>query len=1007
MNKLNVVFCKTGKKLQLISSADNKFSRLLSIILLTLLILSNVIAKEQGRVITGTVTDGSNGEPLPGVNIVIKGTTIGTITNNDGSYSIEAAQGQKLVFSFVGFKTAEIAVEEKNVINVELTPNISSLDELVVIGYGTVKRSDLTGSVVSVHKDDLTAIPVTNALETLQGKVAGMDMTKASGEAGAGVNFTIRGNRSITASNAPYIFVDGIPYGTNLDINPQDIESIEILKDASSTAIYGSRGANGVILITTKRGDAAKPRLSFNMYAGLNNVAGYPEFTQGEDWVKMRRESFRAVGQWSSEQDDPVIFSGYYDYIQKKQFVNWQEELIHQGYIQDYQLGVSGGTDKTAFSISADYNKEKGILKNDDFGRFTIRTTIDHKFNNWIKIGTSIHYAVTNRDRRYNPFNQANKQPPVGIVYDEEGNINIFPFGNNIYSPMADEIPGAYIDNELNKKMLSTSYLDINIFKFLSFKSTLGLTYEDKRIGFFADRNSLNRQGEKSYAKAENSNFNSWQWENYMTFDKTIGVNKIQIVAGSSAQKEKSEYFLSEGQDVFSSQMKFYALQATDKTLMNIKSEYKQEQLLSFFTRLNYTLLNKYLLTVAIRTDGASVLAPGNKSQTFPSAALAWKINEEDFMKTINFVSLLKLRLSYGLSGNSSVEAYQTDSRLGQTMYSWGELPAQGYYLRTMAAENLSWETTSTYNIGLDLGLFNNRISATIEKYWQHTYDLLLMRKLPTTLGYYSIIDNVGETKNEGIEFSLNSINLNSTSGLKWITDITFSHNKEKIVALADSTTKDIENGLFVGYPIKVYYDYEKIGIWQLGEEQAALAFGGFLPGEIKVLDYSKDSIFNAGDKHILGTPRPKWTMGINNRFEYKGIDFSFFIFARIGQMISSEAHSRYDLQALGVSIKADYWTPENPTNAYPRPNRTAPHRELISTLGYVDGSFVKIRDITLGYTLPNKISDKLKISNLRLYTTLKNYLTFSKLNPYDPERGGSASFPMTKQWIFGANITF
>ncbi len=978
------------------------------ILTLTLFLISaDLKAGNQPGVVSGTVFDGETGGPLPGVNVVIKGNNNGTVTNLDGKYTITATTDQILVFSFVGYLTEEIIVGSDKGMDVSLTPDIASLDEVVVIGYGTVKKSDLTGSVVSVKNEDLMAIPVTNALEALQGKVAGMDMTKSSGEAGAGINFSIRGNRSISAANSPLIIVDGIPYGTNLDISPQEIASIEVLKDASSTAIYGSRGANGVVLVTTKRGSFNKTRLTYNMYAGPNTVAGYPEFTNGPEWIEMRREAYRAADQWSSEEDDASIFGTYYQLIQDKEFINWQEEIIQQGFVQNHQLSFSGGSTKTVYSISADYNKEEGILKNDVFNRFTLRSTLDHTFNNWIKIGSSIHYSVTDRDRRGNPFNQANKQPPLGIPYDEEGNINVFPFGNETYSPLADEIPGAYTNNEISKKMLSTSYVNFKILKSLSFRSTLGLTYNDERTGFFADRYSLSRSGQPSYAKAENTNSNSWQWENFLTFDKKIGNHEIQLVAGSSAFTSKKEWFLAEGQDVFSTNMKFYNLLATDKTLMNVNSSYSKEQMLSVFARLNYTLFDRYLLTLVSRADGASVLAPENKWQAFPSGALAWKIHEEQFMKTQSVVSMLKLRTSYGLSGNSSVDPYDTDSRLGQTMYSWDETPAQGYYLRTMAAENLGWETTSTFNVGFDFGIFRNRVTATIDRYWQHTYDLLLERKLPTALGYYSVTDNIGETENQGIECTINSTNIANVSGFTWTTDVTFSRNKEKIVALADSTTADIENGWFVGYPIEVYYDYKKTGIWQLGEEEAALAFGSFVPGEIKVSDYDQDSIFSAEDKHIIGNPRPKWTIGINNRFDYKGVDLSFFVFARIGQMVNSEAHSRYDMQALGVSIKADYWTPANPTNEYPRPNVTAPHRELISTLGYVDGSFVKIRDITLGYTLPKAFTSKFKISNLRLYSTMKNYFTFSKVNPYDPERGGSASFPMTKQWIFGANLTF
>lgn len=958
--------------------------------------------------IRGKVLDANTKEPLVGVNILEKGTNNGTVTDNNGNYTISVkSENSVLVYSFLGYDSQEIIVKDKREIDIFMSESQTLLDEVIVVGYGTMKKKDLTGSILSIKEKDLKNIPVNNALELLQGKISGIDMTKSSGEAGSSVNFTIRGYRSITASNMPLVIVDGIPYGSYIDINPNEIKSIEILKDASATSIYGSKGANGVILITTKKGENLKSKLNLNIYSGTNVIAGYPEFTDAYEWIEMRREAYRAINLWHSEADDPAIFGNTYQLIQNKNFVNWHELLIHKGSIKNYHINISGGNEKTLYLLSFDYNFEKGILKNDIYRHYNIRNSVDHAFNSWIKSGINMIYGITNRDRRKNPFNQANKMPPVGTPFDEEGNIIYYPFNDGqAVSPLADEIPGAYFNNQLGKKLFINSYIELHPFKLVLYKSIFGLILNDNRQGLFADRFSLERSAQPSYASVEINNNRMWQWENYITFEKQLKNNFFQIMVGASASKSITENFYEEGQNVFLKKMKIYNLSAVDKSTMNINSYYEQLQTLSFYGRANFNIKDKYLFTITLRKDGSSVLAPGNKWQDFPSIALAWKVHNEKFLKNISFINQFKCRLSYGISGNSSVKPYQTDSRLGQTMYSWGEnTPAQGYYLRTMAAEDLDWETTETYNLGLDVNLFNNKFSLTIDRYWQHTFDLLLEKKLPTASGFYSVISNVGETKNNGLEITLSTTNIEKSNIIRWTTDFTFTTNKEKIVKLADSITVDIENGWFVGYPINVFYDYKKIGIWQLEEEVIAKKFGGFMPGEIKVLDYSRDSIFSANDKHIIGNPRPKWIIGINNRFEFKGLDFSFFIFARLGQMIFSEAHSRYDLSVEGVSIKVDYWTPTNPTNAYPRPNRSAPHRELISTLGYVDGSFIKIRDITLGYTLPSKYVKKIKIENFRVYTTLKNYFTWSKLNPYDPERGGSASFPMTKQWIFGFNL--
>lgn len=964
----------------------------------------------QGFEVSGKVTSFEDGSGLPGVNIIEKGTSNGTVTDVEGNYTLAVADGATLVFSSVGFTREEVAVAGQSVINIQMMPDIQQLQELVVVGYGSVKKSDLTGSVVKVKEEDITALPVTNVLESLQGKVAGMDLTRSSGEAGSGLNIRIRGTRSIIADNGPLILVDGMPYGRNLDIPPSEVESIEILKDAASTAIYGSRGANGVILITTKRGKEGQNRITFNAYTGTNNIVGYPEFTLGEDWVEMKREAYKQVGAPLGFTDEQ-IFGADYQLIQEGKTVDWRDLIFREGLMQNYQLGASGGNEKTRYSLSADYIKEKGVIKLDEYNRYMLRATIDHKMDSWVELGTSLQFSSAEKDRRGNPLNQANKQPPYAEPFDQDGNINYYPFGDaNIVSPLADEIPGAYTNQTLSRRFLSSSYVRLSPLDFLSFKSNISLVFNDNRDGFFAARRSLARSNQVSQARYGSSLNNSYQWENTLTLDKAFGQHNFQLLLGNTVWKSISENYEVEGLDVDFDNMKFYRLSATDPSQRDISSSYTQEQLLSYFGRINYSLMDRYLLTFVLRADGASQLAPGNKWQSFPSAAVAWKVTEESFMKAQNFISFLKFRTSYGISGNSAVDPYQTDSRLGQTMYSWGEaVAAPGYYLRYMAAEDLGWETTETFNIGVDMGFLEDRVTLTFERYWMNTTDLLLNKRVPYAKGYAAVMANIGETKNNGYEVILSSNNINQqNSGFRWTTDLTFSANDEKIVQLADSITRDVNNGWFVGHPVDVYYDYDKIGIWQLGEEDEAKQYRAtFGPGEIKVRDVNNDTLITDEDKIILGTPRPDWTLGLNNRIEFKGFDFSVFVFARIGQMINSELHSRYDRSSQGVSYKADYWTEENPTNAYPKPNRLNPNSDLINTLGYVDGSFVKIRNITLGYSFPQKLLSRAGISQLRLYSTMKNYFTFSEVSPYDPERGGSGSSPMTKQWTFGLNLTF
>jgi TonB-dependent starch-binding outer membrane protein SusC len=958
--------------------------------------------------ISGKILD-ENGEGLPGATVIEKGTVNGTITDFEGFYSMKVTEGAIILISFVGYLPQEIPVSGRSVIDVRMIPDLETLEEIVVVGYGTVKKSDLTGSVVKVKQEDIKALPVTNALEALQGKVAGMDLTRESGETGSGLNIRVRGTRSITATNGPLIIVDGMPYGENLDIPPSEIESIEVLKDASSTAIYGARGANGVVLITTKRGKSGQSRITFNTYTGVSKIAGYPEFTLGQDWVDMRREAYKTVGKPLTLKDEQ-IFGFSYPLVAAGNEVNWQDLIFQDGVIKNYQLGASGGNDKTSYSLAADYIDEKGIMKLDNYSRFLVRTTLDHKINKWINLGTSLQFSRADRDRRGNPLNQANKQPPFAIPFNEDGSINFAPFGDgSIINPLADEIPDAYVNQTLTRRVMNNSYITVKPFEFLTLKSSISFTYNDDRTGFYAAQKSLARSNQVSEAKYESKINDQYQFENTATLDKKSGVHSIQVVAGNAFLGITTEQYNIRAINVAIDNMKFYNLSSSTLDQRDINSSYSKQTLLSYFGRINYSLMDKYLLTLVYRADGASQLTPGRKWSSFPSAAVAWKVSEESFMKNQNIVSFLKLRGSYGVAGNYAVDPYQTNSRLGQTMYSWGEsTPAPGWYLRGQAADDIGWENTATINLGVDFGIFADRITFTFERYITHTTDLLLEKKLPFGTGYSSVLSNVGETENKGYEAIVSSTNINTTGGFKWTSDFTFSANREKIVKLADGITEDIANGWFVGHPIEVFYDYEKIGIWQLGEEDAAKAFRNTLsPGEIKVLDYDGDSILTVGDKHILGTTRPKWTLGVNNKFEYKGFDFTIFVFARVGQMINSELHSRFDRAALGVSYKANYWTEENPTNDYPRPNRLDANRDLITTLGYVDGSFVKIRNMSLGYTVPKSLSQRVGVSQLRVYSTMKNYFTFSQLAPYDPERGGSASFPMTKQWIFGMNLTF
>ncbi|RDV15313.1 TonB-dependent receptor [Pontibacter diazotrophicus] len=985
--------------------------------LLMLFSVATVLA--QSATVSGRVTD-ENGDGLPGVTVLVKGTTNGTATGADGAYTLPVTTSDAtLVFSFIGYQPQEVQVNNRSTVNVSLAPDSRALEEVVVIGYGTVKKSDLTGSVASVRGEDLTAIPVTNGLEVMQGKVPGLDLTRTSGQAGAGLNFNIRGNRSVNASNQPLILVDGIRYDGPLDVNPNDIASMEVLKDATATAIYGSLGANGVILITTKSGAAGKTRVTLNSYYGIQTRNGYADIMTGPEWVQLRREARRTVGEWDGPEDDERILPpAQFENFQNGIWTEWGEELIGTGSQQNHQIGVSGGSDKINYYFSTEYFNEKGLLANDQLERYSGRMNIGYNLLDNLKLSTNLMYTYRDRDIRRDPLNQANKMSPLGAPYDAEGNLVTFPVGDaSTLNPLVDEQPGNYENNDVNRRFFGNLSLDYTPIENLTLTSRFGIDQSNNRNGLFAATNTIETgPNGLSLARAELGNFSRFTWENFANYNKTLSENhELSATLGTSIWSERTEFFSAQGRDLLSSTLLFYNLGAT-QTAFQLNSSLVERSMASFFGRVNYKLFNKYLFTGVLRTDGSSVLAEGRKWDYFPSASVGWLLKEENFLRDVNFISDLKLRLSYGISGNSQIDPYLTLGGLGRSTYAFdqgtAESPAYGYYPGALPNPNLTWETTATANAGLDFGLFYNRVVGTLDVYQQNTRDLLLERNLPTTTGYERVIDNVGETRNRGVELQLGTINLDQPNGIRWSTDVSFARNKEEVVKLADGVERDLsfgDYGLHVGQPLNVFYDYEKIGIWQSGEEDAA-AVNQQNPGDIRVRDQDGDGVITPEDRIVIGNETPDWTLGVTNRLGYKGLELSFMVYARIGQTIISEAAGSYKVDGLENGPMVDYWTPENPTNAYPRPNAgtSRSSTRYYSTLQYVDGSFVKMRDITLAYTFPNAISERLKLARLRAYVTAKNYfILHSEIAPYDPERGGALSFPMTKQMVFGLNLEF
>ncbi|HAK76565.1 MAG TPA: SusC/RagA family protein [Runella sp.] len=962
------------------------------------------------RTVSGLVKDEKN-VPLPGVNVVIKGTTRGTSTDAKGTFQLALPEGDNVVLtlSFVGYQSQDVAVGNKTSLSVSLAPDVNALEEVVVIGYGAVKKRDLTGSVVQLKSEQLKEVPTANVLEAAQGKIAGADITRNSGQAGAGVSIRIRGNRSIGGNNAPLIIVDGVQYGNLEDINANDIETMDVLKDASSIAIYGSRGANGVILITTKKGKSGKPDISFNTYSGISQVTMYPKAMDINGFRDLKREAWRAAGVWNSPTDDPAIFTNVaeYDALQKGIWTDYQDALIHKGLQQNYQLGVRAGNDRLKSYISVDFFNEKGILKLDEIKRYTGRLNVDYTINDWMKIGLQSQLTYYDQSVRRDPLNQANKISPLGSLYDSNGNFNFLMLDGQTANPLADEQPNVFTNSVLTTRSLTNGFLEFTPIKGLTVRSTLGISLGFSRNGSYASPQSIDRSlTGKSLASYTASNGKTVNWENVVTYQRTTGQHALTVTGVASYLGNSSDNVSASGVNQLLSTQLFYSLGSASEEI-KINSEYSKNNLLSYAGRLNYGFRDRYLLTLTARKDGSSKLAPGNKWTFFPSAAFAWRIIEESFMQRVKGLSDLKLRVSYGVAGNDPSGPYATQTTLARVAFGFNDIAVPAYtFSRIVGNAELAWELSDTKNVGLDVGLFNGRIQASVDFYDTRTTDLLLNRGLPPTTGVTTVKQNIGKTRNRGVEVAIGTTNIR-TDNFTWNSNITFSKNREEIVELVTGGN-DIGNGWFIGYPINVYYDYEKTGIWQSSEaDQAAKMSPTQLPGEIKVKDQNGDGKIDAvNDRVILGNPRPRWSGGLDNTLKFKNFDLNFFIFARIGQMINADRYARFDAQGVGNSTAGlDYWTPENPTNAYPRPNKNGGLKYL-STLGYQNGSFARIRNVSLGYNLPANVFKGKIIKGIRVYATGKNLYTFTKLD-YDPERGGSENFPMTKLYIIGLNANF
>jgi TonB-linked SusC/RagA family outer membrane protein len=1005
--------------------------KLLSKVLFSgIMLLLSIQIFAQDRTVSGKVTSSEDGLGIPGASVAIKGTTRGTATDVDGNYKITVSGSAVLTITSVGYITQDVTVGTRAQVDVTLAADTKSLKEVVVVGYGTQKKSQMTGAISSVGAKQIQELPITNARQALQGRAAGVDVVQPGSKPGAGPQIRIRGRRSFNASNDPLYVVDGIPLSSGIDdINPNDIVSMEVLKDASATAIYGSRGANGVVIITTKRGKAGATVVSVDSYYGFNQELGKIEVMNGSQFAEYKRESRRAVGQYTlgaatAAEDAKIFEPRELTSIATGRSTDYVDGMLRTGAIQSHQVSVSGGSEKTTFNISANFFNDIGVVKTQDFSRYTFRVNLDHKINDKIKIGLSTLIVNSIRNgENLNVLGGAMQENPLGEPYDKDGNLVFLPTNDGLRTnPFAELVDGVNVDENKRYRTFNSLFGEWDIAKGLKYRVNFGPDLTVGRAGRFIGAFTNNNRGGNATGSINEQFLFNWTLENIITYNKKFkDVHNLSLTGLQSIQRDRDERTSISVNGIPVESASYHRLGDANQ-ITGANTDLIEWTLLSYMGRLNYDYKEKYLFTATVRMDGSSRFGANTKFGIFPSFALGWNLSEEPVIKSITEIDQLKLRASWGAIGNQAITPYQTQALLGRTAYAWDNTAAYGYRPNTIGNPDLRWETSTTSNAGLDFSFFRGKVSGSAEYYVTRTTNLLAPQPLPNSIGFGGFTTNVGETQNTGIELTINTVNVDR-GGFQWTSDFIFNRNRESIISLANGKVDDVGAGRFIGQPLSVFFDYKKIGIWQPYEAEAAKAYGDKV-GQIKVEDFNGDGKINADDRQILGSAVPAFTAGLTNRFTYKGFDLSFFVFARVGQLIRSRFHDNVNqLAGRYNNLNLNYWTPNNLTNDFPQPVVTQEFPKYGSSLTYFEGSFFKIRNINIGYNLPDNVAKKLKMQSVRIFASIQQPLILAeyrqKYKGIDPETfvdgeqgvgGGEVNAnvsPATSVTTFGLNLKF
>lgn len=954
--------------------------------------------------IRGVVTDVSTSAPIPGVAIKIKNKPVGVLTEENGRFTLELSSPQDtLVFAYLGYLQQEVIPGGRTDLSITMQSDPTRLNEQVVIGYTTVRKKDLTGAVASLGPDQITRLQSNNLVQSLAG-IAGV---RVNGSDASGIR--IRGNRSVQASNTPLLMVDGVPYYGSLNtIDQNDIASIDILKDASSAALYGSRGANGVIVITTKKGIKGQSKITLDSYTGIGKYYyGNLRNMNAAEYIRFKRDANRAVGIWNSEADDPRIFSsveldhlGQIDNDFDKQYYD------KLGFQTNNTITFMQGGEKGSQKVSFNYLNNNARGKNmGNYNRYILSTDHDLQIKRNIRIGMASRLSYESAFQEPGGFgNRLFRFIPTVNLYDENGEPIAFPIGDSLLkNPFLDLDTDARDSRSWAWQAFLKGYISYTIFPGLSFRSNVSMDQVFTEAGSYIDDRAASYAEALNQASVDNGRSTRLAWNNILNFKRSFGQHSIDAFGVFEVQESKSFSNSASGSDEALSQYKWYNLEALTQN-KSLSSGYSRSQQVSYVGRVQYGFKDRYILTGTMRYDGASQLAPQDRWDVFPAIAAAWNISEEPFFK-IKPISNLKIRASYGVTGNNAIAPYATYgavlSRYTVFAGPGGDVPYPTLEPDQLGVESLKWEKTKMLNAGIDFGLLNNRLTGSFDFYRSNTFDLLNRRKLPYTTGFNNVWDNIGTSRNTGIELSLNAKAIDMRN-LKWTLSASFYHNKEELTELYDPRlTKDIQNGWWLGYPVSgVTYDYVSAGIWQTDEAHVAAIYGR-KPGEIKVKDFDGDGVITGEDRRIIGTDRPTLVSSLISTLSFHQFDLLLDFYSETGAITSdswSTSSWAFDMGRFNAA-KLDYWTPDNPSNTHPQPLAGRSSIDYISTIGYHSNDFIRLRNATLGYTFaPQQLKG---VERLRIYASATDPVRYWQ---YTREGGLSGREVV---YNLGFNLTF